>query len=154
MDIVEPSADDVGIRDAMALAGVSAKTLRRAVHAGELPRRYSPGEHGLQLVFPRAAVERWSAAHRRRRRAAAPPSPAPAAVMHSAVLDAVWRMNASLTRSRAAMADVSRQLEQHEQHLTSARLLLDRLTVQLASAGRDAAQQQDSGTTAAEVKGA
>jgi hypothetical protein len=72
--------------------------------------------------------------------------------MHSAVLDAVWRMNASLTRSRAAMADVSRQLEQHEQHLTSARLLLDRLTAQLASAGHEAAQQ-GSGTTVAEATG-
>jgi hypothetical protein len=35
-----------------------------------LARRYSPGEHGLQLVFPRAEVERWSAAHGRRRRVA------------------------------------------------------------------------------------
>src|SRR5262245_44995924 len=105
MNIVEPSAEDVTLRAAMDLAGVSDKTLRRAVHAGELPRRYIQMPRGLQLVFRRAHLERWMAAHTRRRRVVVPP-PAPP-VIHAAVRDAVLPLIAVLDRAQATMAAVS-----------------------------------------------
>jgi hypothetical protein len=132
MNIVEPSPEDVTLRAAMDLAGVSDKTLRRAVHAGELPRHYIQTPRGLQLVFRRADLERWMAAHTRRRRVVVPP-PAPP-VIHAAVRDAVLPLIAVLDRAQAAMAAVFRQLERHEQQLASARTTIDRLIAQLADA--------------------
>jgi hypothetical protein len=132
MNIVEPSAEDVTLSAAMDLAGVSDKTLRRAVRAGELPRRYIQTPRGLRLVFRRADLDRWMAAHTRRRRVVVPP-PAPP-VIHAALSDVVLPLLAVLDRAQAAMAVASRQLEQHEQQLSSARTTIDLLIAQLADA--------------------
>jgi hypothetical protein len=71
MHIVDPRPDYLLLRDLVARAGCTAKTVRRAVRLGELPRRYAVGKHGPQLVFMPAEVERWlktSDAHPRRGR--------------------------------------------------------------------------------------
>jgi hypothetical protein len=142
MQIVKPTDEDLSLADATRLTGYGAeKTLRRAVRAGELPRRYIMTARGPALVFRRADVERWSAQRRQgRRQRAAVPTPVPT-MTHSAVLDAVCRMNETLTSSRTAIAGMLRQLEQHEQQLGSARATIDRLRAQLAHA--DAPARQD-----------
>jgi predicted DNA-binding transcriptional regulator AlpA len=150
MNIGEPSAEDMSLRDAMELAGVSDKTVRRAVRTGELPRRYRVSAHGPQLVFLRADVERWIVAHQWRQRVVVPP-PAPT-VIHAAVCAAVQQMNTVLTRSQAALADTSRRLEQHEQQLAMVRTTIDRLTAQLTSAGLRAGDNSGE-KIAAEAKG-
>jgi predicted DNA-binding transcriptional regulator AlpA len=153
MNIGEPSAEDISLRDAMELAGVSDRTVRRAVRTGELPRRYRVSAHGPQLVFLRADVERWIVAHRWRQRVVVPP-PAPT-VLHTAVSAAVQQLTIVMTRSQAAMAamaDVSKRLEQHEQQLAMVRTTIDRLTAQLTSAGLRAGDNS-SEKIAAEAKG-
>jgi len=62
---------DLTLRQAAALAGCSPKTVRRAIHAGELPSRYASTAHGAQFSLPYADVARWIA----QRQAAAPPAP-------------------------------------------------------------------------------
>jgi len=62
----DAAAGDVGpadltLRQAATLAGCSVKTLRRAIHAGDLPGRYASTAHGAQLILPYADVERWIA---------------------------------------------------------------------------------------------
>lgn len=59
MDIVQRATDDLTLREAVALTGLGAKTIRRAVRAGTLPRRYSACLQGLQLVIARPALEQW-----------------------------------------------------------------------------------------------
>ena len=54
-----PLADDLTLAEAAALAGRSAKTLRRAVRSGRLPRRYTTGPYGPRIVFARADVQRF-----------------------------------------------------------------------------------------------
>ena len=59
MNITDPSPDDITLQQATALAGCCAKTIRRAVQDGQLPRRYVMSERGPQLVFARADMDRW-----------------------------------------------------------------------------------------------
>ncbi len=54
-----PLADELTLAEAAALAGRSAKTLRRAVSSGQLPRRYTTGPYGPRMVFARADVQRF-----------------------------------------------------------------------------------------------
>src|SRR5690349_2362735 len=124
MQIVEPTEEDLSLADATRLTGYgSDKTLRRAVHNGELPRLYVQTARGPALVFLRADIERWFAQHRRRQRAAAPvPEPTD---MQSAVRDTVCRLSATLTASQAAMAGMLRQLEQQAQQLAMAQSTID-----------------------------
>lgn len=70
-DASDVSAADLTLRQAAALAGCSVKTLRRAIHAGELPSRYASTAHGAQLILPHADIERWIG----QRQAAATPAP-------------------------------------------------------------------------------
>lgn len=53
------TAADLTLRQAAELAGCSVKTLRRAIHTGELPSRYASTAHGAQFILPYADVERW-----------------------------------------------------------------------------------------------
>jgi len=71
----DTAASDVGpadltLRQAAALAGCSPKTVRRAIHAGELPSHYASTAHGAQFSLPYADVARWTG----QRQAAAPPA--------------------------------------------------------------------------------
>lgn len=61
MNIVERSTDDLTLDEAVRVAGRCAKTLRRAVQDGQLPRRYAQSPRGPQLVFDRDVLEHWLA---------------------------------------------------------------------------------------------
>jgi hypothetical protein len=119
MTNIERSPEDITIRDAMRLAGVSDQLLRRALQRGELPRRYVQTARGLQLVFQRAALQRWIAGRRapRRRRAVVRVMPTPA-VSPVTLLDALRQLGRALTEALAAMADLSVQLAQQQDQLT------------------------------------
>lgn len=70
-DASDVTAADLTLRQAAALAGCSPKTVRRAIHAGELPSRYASTAHGAQFSLPYADVARWIG----QRQPAAPPAP-------------------------------------------------------------------------------
>lgn len=74
LDTGDVTAADLTLRQAAALAGCSPKTVRRAIHAGELPSRYASTAHGAQFSLPYADVDQWA---RRRRASAAPGAPPP-----------------------------------------------------------------------------
>jgi uncharacterized coiled-coil protein SlyX len=59
MEIVDACPNDLTVQDAARIAGRSVKTVRRAVHAGQLPMRYVLGLRGPQLVFQPEEIERW-----------------------------------------------------------------------------------------------
>ena len=65
--IVDPSPDDITLQQAAFMAGCNAKTLRRAVQSGILPRHYLMSQHGPQLVFQHRQVEEWMSRRRRER---------------------------------------------------------------------------------------
>jgi predicted DNA-binding transcriptional regulator AlpA len=134
MEIREPSYDDLSVRDVLVFAGVSDKTLRRAVRAGELPRRYILGARGPQLVFRRVDVERWLAAHTRRRPRHADVTPSALARVDATLLDILRPLHAALIRSQEAMADVCAQLEKQAQQVAVARAVIDGLAAQIACA--------------------
>jgi len=62
----EASSDTLSLREATEYAGRSADTLRRAIRQGKLPRQYTPGTYGPELVIPRAALDNWLADQARR----------------------------------------------------------------------------------------
>jgi septal ring factor EnvC (AmiA/AmiB activator) len=116
------------------LAGVSDQLIRRALQRGELPRRYVQTTCGLQLVFQRAALQRWIAGRRapRRRRAAVRVMPAPA-VLPVTLLDALQQLGRTLAQAQAAMANVSAQLAQQQDQLTGLGEAISGLAAQLAA---------------------
>ncbi|MDB5057549.1 MAG: hypothetical protein JWO59_1021 [Chloroflexi bacterium] len=59
MEIVDACPNDLTVQDVARIAGRSVKTVRRAVHAGQLPMRYVLGLRGPQLVFQPEEIERW-----------------------------------------------------------------------------------------------
>lgn len=71
-DAGDVTAADLTLRQAAALAGCSVKTLRRAIHAGELPNRYVSTAYGAQLILPYADVDAWI---EKRRPTASPDAP-------------------------------------------------------------------------------
>jgi predicted DNA-binding transcriptional regulator AlpA/uncharacterized coiled-coil protein SlyX len=66
LHIVESNPDDIVIDEVARRVGCSTKTIRRAVQAGYLPRRYVKGARGLELVFRSSEVERWLATRHQR----------------------------------------------------------------------------------------
>ncbi|HWE64684.1 MAG TPA: hypothetical protein VHB98_23465, partial [Chloroflexota bacterium] len=68
MNITESTAGDVTLQQAATDAGCNAKTIRRAVQDGQLPRRYVMSERGPQLVFTHGDVEQWIAGRASRKR--------------------------------------------------------------------------------------
>jgi CheY-like chemotaxis protein len=135
MNIVEPTSGDVTLNEAIQIAGcASAKTLRRAVKAGELPRRYIVTVHGPQLVFLRADLEHWMAQRKRSRRRRTAPAPAPAAAVQTVLLETVRLLLASSSSLHAAIEALAARLEQQDNQLAYARGALDRLAVLLTDA--------------------
>lgn len=55
---VSPDAE-LSVIEAATLAGVSTRTIRRAISEGKLPRTYISTAHGAQLSLPHAAIHRW-----------------------------------------------------------------------------------------------
>lgn len=58
----EIGESDLTLNTAADEAGCSVKTLRRAIHKGELPKRYALGSKGAQLVVTRTDFEQWRTA--------------------------------------------------------------------------------------------
>jgi hypothetical protein len=136
VNIVEATIADVSLEEATQIAGVSGKTLRRAMRQGELPRRYILTLHGPQLVFARAQLEGWRARRtapgRRQRHAPAAPRPTSIAVQ-TAVSDALRHLQRALRQSQTALRNMASQLEQQEQQLSITRATLEQLVAQVTA---------------------
>jgi hypothetical protein len=148
MNIVDSSIEDVYLDEAVRLTGRCAKTLRRAVQYGQLPRRYVMSPRGPQLVFARAALEQWQrtrrpeADSRRVRRAEAPVDAAMLTrqeLMES--LSRVARLQATLDENRAAMARLMSGLAQQAATISDAQATIVRLVGRLADV--EAGPRQD-----------
>jgi CheY-like chemotaxis protein len=132
MNIVEPTADDMTLQEAIQIVGCSsAKTLRRAVKAGDLPRRYIMTAHGPQLVFLRADLERWMAQRKRSPRGRKAAATAPAASVQTVLLGTVRRLLDEASSLHAAVETLAARLEQQDSQLANARGALDRLAALL-----------------------
>lgn len=57
----EVGEDDLTLRQATDEVPCAVKTLRRAIHKGELPTRYALGPNGPQLIVTRPELEHWRA---------------------------------------------------------------------------------------------
>lgn len=117
MNIVDPSPDDITIRKAAAAARLSEKSLRRAVQAGLLPRRYVYSKHGLQLVFRPGEVERWLTEQPVRRRTRTPRTSDRQSAIEEALVDLRTRvasLHATLATQQQLLLDIATRLQQDE----------------------------------------
>jgi hypothetical protein len=73
MHIVDARPGDISLHEIAGRADCAEKTVRRAIAAGELPRRYVVSPRGPQLVFSPAEVKQWLEvrSNRHQRRSAA-----------------------------------------------------------------------------------
>ena len=139
MKIVDPSADDLTIQQAAAIACCNAKTLRRAVQAGQLPRHYRMSRHGLQLVFRQGEVEQWMARREPVRHTARQPAD------HGLEYEDTWaalpallaRLQARLGESHEAIAQLSARIEDQDRLIERAQATITALSQSLQQ--RDAA---------------
>jgi len=123
-----PLADELTLAEAAALAGRSAKTLRRAVSSGQLPRRYTTGPYGPRMVFARADVQRFLGQREAQvqalshQRAAEPPRQATRTSPPSATSEA----NDAITQLREQVAALLAATAAIEQRLAALEGRLDR----------------------------
>jgi hypothetical protein len=128
MNIVDSCPEHISVRALAARAGCTAKTVRRAISMGALPRRYAASVHGPALVFLPAEAERWLAARTthpgRGRRAVRPPGLPDAHTAHARQAHAVAGKLARLEAKQRAVAAVFVMLEtaQAEQYQAIATL--------------------------------
>jgi predicted DNA-binding transcriptional regulator AlpA len=141
MNIVEPSADHLTLEEAVQLVGLGDKTLRRALQAGELPRRYVVGARGPHLVFLRSDVEQWMRRRAPRlgargRRAnghrEATELMSPAAHSWAQSLATIAQLQAALEESRSVMAALMARLNQQSAAMVEAQLTIAHLAARLA----------------------
>jgi predicted DNA-binding transcriptional regulator AlpA len=140
MNIVEPSAEHLTLDEAVRIVGLGDKTLRRAVQAGELPRRYVVGARGPHLVFLRADVERWldvravrtGARGRRSPRRAGVTDAAPPGQNWAESLAIVTQLQATLEDNGATMASLMARLAQQSSAMAEAQTTITRLVNKLA----------------------
>jgi len=112
----EVGTADLTLRQAAALAGCSPKTVRRAIHAGELPSRYASTAHGAQFSLPYADVARWIG----QRQAAAPPAPTmDTSVDTSAPLDTRMTTVQEPTQEASQAVDTSTLVQQLLQEIVA-----------------------------------
>jgi Helix-turn-helix domain len=136
MNFVESCPGDLSVQDVARLAGRSVKTVRRAVHAGQLPMRYVLGLRGPQLVFQPEEIERWhgqriaagvastrSGRHRSRRPARRKTSSIPKAAMLLALAE----------EQRSMVAFLTERLSYQEVRIDTAQQMLAELSAQLAT---------------------
>ncbi|GAC1428309.1 MAG: hypothetical protein NVSMB65_01530 [Chloroflexota bacterium] len=117
MNIVEPSTDDLTLVEAVQIIGLGAKTLRRAVQEGHLPRRYALSPRGPQLVFARDDLTQWAREKQERGRGQLDPALGAAPLP----LDARSQMATSVR-----VAQLYQALEQSQATLERALAALDR----------------------------
>jgi uncharacterized coiled-coil protein SlyX/predicted DNA-binding transcriptional regulator AlpA len=140
LHIVESNPDDIVIDDVASRVGCSTKTIRRAVQAGYLPRRYVKGARGLELVFRTSEVERWLATRHHRLGSSANGQDAAASTGASlnlqlrearAILearqDAVDRLSRGLLEAQQSLDKLSQQLDALAGKLTGIEEVLDRV---------------------------
>jgi hypothetical protein len=134
MEIVDTSPTDLTVEDAARIAGRSIKTVRRAVHAGQLPMRYVLGLRGPQLVFQPFEVAHWqsgrAATGELRAKTATRPRPRQPG-MRSARASSVEALLATVEEMSATIAELGRRLADQECKLDSANSLLAELARKL-----------------------
>jgi predicted DNA-binding transcriptional regulator AlpA len=133
VNFVDPSPDDLTPEEAARIAGVSARTLRRAIRRGALPRRYVIGPRGWQLVFRRKELDPWCAERalqQRGRRYVRQASRGPVALGDLRAELATLRKR--IDDSRASRRQLAALLETQEQILAEVQEALSRLAVMLA----------------------
>jgi hypothetical protein len=127
------------VQDAARIAGRSVKTVRRAVHAGQLPMRYVLGLRGPQLVFQPDEIERWQVERtaagvttapvgRRRQRGPGRKQSGPEAKVGTLI--------AVVEEQRAMIAFLTERLAQQEERLDKALALLAELASRLREPDR------------------
>jgi hypothetical protein len=158
MNIVDSSVEDIYLEEAVRLTGRCAKTLRRAVQNGQLPRRYVMSPRGPQLVFARPALEQWRRTRRpetegrRGRRAEVPVNAATLSqqeLMES--LSRVVRLQTTLDENRAAMARLMSGLAQQAATISDAQATIVRLVGRLAD--NEAGARQNASSRHADMPG-
>ncbi len=141
LHIVESNPDDIVIDEVAKQVGCSTKTIRRAVQAGYLPRRYVKGARGLELVFRASEVERWLATrHQRSGSSTANGLDGSDAESVSLTLqlrearsmlearqDAVDRLSRGLLEAEQSLDKLSQQLDTLASKLTGVEEILDRV---------------------------
>jgi predicted DNA-binding transcriptional regulator AlpA len=140
MNIVEPSAEHLTLDEAVRIVGLGDKTLRRAVQAGELPRRYVVGARGPHLVFLRADVEKWLDERAVRAGARGRRSPRRAGLTDAPALGQNWaeslaivtQLQATLEDNGATMASLMARLAQQSSAMVEAQTTITRLVTRLA----------------------
>jgi peptidoglycan hydrolase CwlO-like protein len=137
MEFIQPTAEDISLEEAAAIARVSTKTLRRAAASGILPRTYVISERGPRLVFQRDILDRWLATRRRKPRRAPATSPNPALrADHPSwqeVRESLAAFQSTLESSRRAIAGLAAQLQRQDGSVAQAQATLAKLNETLAT---------------------
>jgi predicted DNA-binding transcriptional regulator AlpA/uncharacterized coiled-coil protein SlyX len=143
LHIVESNPDDIVIDEVARKVGCSTKTIRRAVQAGYLPRRYVKGARGLELVFRSSEVERWLATRHQRLASAAngaggldslgtPGAPLSLQLREARAIlearqDALDRLSRGLLEAQQSLDKLSQQLDVLAGKLVGVEEILDRV---------------------------
>ena len=144
LPIVEQTDQDLTLEQAAALARRSPKTLRRAVHSGDLPRRYVLGPRGPQLVFDDGTLRTWIAA-----RVPIGQEPAPGAPARmrgetgdvAELVSTVSQLQKALQENRSVLAQLAARLRDQDGTVLQAQSTIDQLARQLAAQDRTGAAQ-------------
>jgi hypothetical protein len=134
MNISDPRQDDVTLQEVAQHAGCTVKTVRRAIQAGQLSRRYVMSARGPQLVFTPAEVEQWLGDRVGRRRAGHQPAQARGGASQAdwaQLSERVMQLHTALLESRTTMAAISAKLSEQDAILVEARDALATLAVRL-----------------------
>ena len=134
LPIVERADQDLTLEEAAWLAGRSAKTLRRAVHSGGLPRRYVLGPRGPQLMFEQPALRSWIATLVPAGRATisrdgAHSRAAPRDIAR--MIATLAQLHRALQDNQAMLAQLAARLRDQEGTMVQAQLIIDYLVRKL-----------------------
>jgi hypothetical protein len=137
----DPVASALSLPEAAALAGCCVKTLRRAIAAGALPRRYRDHPRGPQLILDPAVLAAWLRACGRPVPATLRAAPALTTAVPAAPAPTGPELGAALAQARAGTRELAE------------RVAALRATVEAAYARAEAAcvraEVRDTGTSGA-----
>lgn len=134
MNISDPHSDDVTLQEVAHHAGCTVKTVRRAIQAGQLSRRYVMSPRGPQLVFTPAEVDAWIGERTGRRRTRQQPGQGcggAATADWSRLSEQVAQLQALLAQSCAAITALSAQVVAQHDELAEVRSAVGTLTARL-----------------------